>query len=131
MERHAPHIVSHYIIYGFFILGLLTALAFRAILVVQHMEPGWVRPLWYFAVGGNFLFFLYRSMITRKRRRAVRSFGLVEKLKSDAPLKHEDREVLVYLLDSIRLSKENVNYVIISLFSVLAIGLDVMLMYVR
>jgi hypothetical protein len=131
MERHGPHVVSHYIIYGFFVLGLLTALAFRAILVVQHMEPGWVRPLWYFGVAGNFLFFLYRFMITRKRRRAVERFGLVEKLKGNAPLGHEDREALAYVLDSIRISKENVNYVIISLFSVLAIGLDVMLMYVR
>jgi hypothetical protein len=62
MERRAPHTVPHYIIYGFFVLGLLTA--------------------------------------------------------------------LVYLLDSIRISKENVNYVIISLFSVLAIVADMVLMHV-
>jgi hypothetical protein len=129
MERRAPHTVPHYIIYGFFALGLLTALAFRAILVVQHLEPGWVRPLWYFAVGGNFLFFFYRFMITRKRRRAAEGLGLVEKLKGSAPLAPDDREVLLYLLDSIRVSKENMNYVIISLFSILAILADLVLMH--
>jgi hypothetical protein len=129
MERRAPHTVPHYIIYGFFGLGLLTALAFRAILVVQHLEPGWVRPLWYFAVGGNFFFFLFRSHITRKRKRAVESFRLIEKLEADACLEDEDREVAIYLLNSIRVSKENMNYVIISLFSILAILADLVLMH--
>jgi hypothetical protein len=81
-------------------------------------------------VGGNFLFFLYRFMITRKRRRAGEGFGLIEKLRSGAPLAHEGRKVLVYLLDSIRISKESVNYVIISLFSILAVVADLVLMHV-
>jgi hypothetical protein len=68
-------------------------------------------------------------MITRKRRRAAEGLGLVEKLKGSAPLAPDDREVLLYLLDSIRVSKENMNYVIISLFSILAILADLVLMH--
>lgn len=129
MARNKPHILPPYIIYGFFILGLLTAIAFRALIVVQHMEPGWVRPLWYFAVGGNFLFFLYRYIITSRRKRAVDRYMLIQKIKSGAALDDEDREVIAYLLSSIKLSLENVNYCVIFVFSVIAIAADIILTY--
>lgn len=127
MEHSQPHIVPKYIIYGFFILGLVSAIAFRAIIVFQHLEPSWVRPVWYVGAVGYFFFFIYRYKITKKRKRAIEEFQLIEKLKSDACLTEDDREVILYLLRSIKFSPEDINYAIIFMLSIIAIIADLFL----
>ena len=93
MENSRPHIVPKYVVYSFFLLGLVSAIAFRAIIVLQHLEPSWVRPVWYIGTAGYVLFFLYRYRITRKRKNAVEDFQLIEKIRANACLQDEDREV--------------------------------------
>ncbi len=114
-------------IYAAFGLGLLTAIAIRAIIVLNHIAPSWVRPVWYFAVIGNFFFFYYRFKISQKRRRAVDEYQLIKKIQTNPHIQKEDRDVLVYLLFSIRRSLENINYLIIFLFSIVAIAIDLIL----
>ncbi|MFA5802139.1 MAG: hypothetical protein WC911_06635 [Thermoleophilia bacterium] len=113
-----------YRIYGAFVLGLSTAIALRAIIVLEHVQPDWVRPVWYFAVLGNFIFFYYRYQITEKRKRAIRDHKIMEKLAQKEALSDSDREVLVYLLNSITKSPEHLNYLIIFVFSLVAIAID-------
>lgn len=131
MDHIRPHIVPKYIIYGFFILGLVSAVAFRAIIVLQHLEPSWVRPVWYIGAVGYFFFFLYRYAITKKRKKAIEDFRLIEKIKANACLLEDDREVVLYLLSSIRSSLEDVNYAVIFLLSVMAIAADLFLSYLK
>ena len=76
---------------------------------------------------GYFIFFLYRYRITRKRKKAVADFQLIEKIRANACLQDEDREVLLYLLSSIKLSMEGLNYAIIFVLSVLAVMADLVL----
>jgi hypothetical protein len=127
MENHKPHIVPKYVIYAFFVLGLVSAIAFRGIIIFQHLEPTWVRPVWYIGTIGYFFFFLYRYMITKKRKHAIESYRLIEKLKANACLEEQDREVVLYLLSSIRFSLEDINYALIFILSVLAIVADITL----
>ena len=127
MERQKPHTVPKYIMYMFFILGLVSAVAFRGIIVFQHVEPSWVRPVWYIGTIGYFIFFLYRYMISKKRKYAIETFQLIEKLKANACLEDEDREVVLYLLSSIKYSLEDINYALIFVLSVLAVGADLVL----
>ena len=127
MEQNKIHIVPKYIMYSFFILGLLSAIAFRSIIIFQGIEPLWVRPVWYIGTVGYFLFFLYRYNISIKRKKAVEKFQLIEKLETNACLTEKDREVVLYLLSSIKFSLEDINYAIIFLLSVLAVIADVML----
>lgn len=119
------------VIYGFFAVGLLSAIAFRAIIVIQHLEPAWVRPVWYIGTGGYFFFFLYRYRISRKRKRAVADFRLIEKIEANACLLDEDREAVLYLLRSIKSSMEDLNYAIIFLLSVIAVAADLVLTFAR
>ena len=116
-----------YVVYSFFFIGIVSAIAFRAIIVLQHLEPSWVRPVWYIGTAGYVLFFLYRYRITRKRKKAVEDFQLIEKIRTNACLQDEDREVLLYLLSSIRLSLEDINYAIIFVLSVIAVAADLVL----
>lgn len=127
MKHNKPHIVPKYIIYTFFTVGLVSAIAFRAIIVIQKLEPEWVRAVWYTGTMGYVLFFLYRYKITKKRKRAIEDFQLIEKLKTDACLTDEDREVVLYLLSSIKASMEDLNYALIFLLSIIAIAADLLL----
>jgi hypothetical protein len=131
MDNNRPHIVPKYVVYVFFLLGLASAIAFRAIIIFQHLEPSWVRPVWYIGTAGYFLFFLYRYWITRKRKKAIEEFQLIEKIRASACLKDEDRDVLLYLLSSIRLSLEDINYAIIFVLSVLAVAADLYLSAIK
>lgn len=125
--ENKPDLVPKYVVYSFFLLGLFSAIAFRAIIIFQHLEPSWVRPVWYSGTAGYFLFFFYRYRITRKRKKAVEDFKLIEKIRTNACLQDQDREVLVYLLSSIKLSMEDLNYAIIFALSVLAVAADLVL----
>lgn len=120
---------SKFIIYGAFTLGLATAIAVRAIIVLDHLHPSWVRPVWYFAVLGNFVFFFYRYRVTEKRKKAIHRHRLLEKLSTQQVLSDDDRDVLIYLLTSLKKSPENLNYLIIVAFSILAIAIDVFFTY--
>ncbi|MEW6107949.1 MAG: hypothetical protein AB1632_02100 [Nitrospirota bacterium] len=131
MKNNKPHLVPRYIIYGFFIVGLISAVAFRSIIVFQHLEPGWVRPVWYAGVIGYLVFFLYRYMIAKKRKRAIEHFRLIEKMEANACLTDEDREIVLYLLSSIKLSLEDINYAIIFLLSIIAVIADLFLSSMR
>lgn len=130
MNVKPPEISSRYVIYGAMGLGLVTAIAVRALIILSHVEPDWVRPVWYFAVLGNFVFFYYRYKITDKRKKAVRNHKLIEKISDQKPLSAGDREVLLYLLNSIKKSPEHINYLIIFVFSLLAIAIDLVIVYV-
>lgn len=110
-------------------LGLTTSIAFRLLIIFNHIEPTWVRPVWYFGVLGNFVFFYYRFKVTKKRKRAVREHHLIEKIKAGTDLNERERGSLVYLLESVDRSPESLNYLIISIFSVLAIMLDLAMSY--
>ncbi len=130
METQRPHIVPKYVTYGFFLIGLFSAIAFRAIIVLQRMEPNWVRPVWYLGVVGYILFFFYRFGITKKRKKAISDYALIEKVESKT-LSDEDRKVLLYLLSSIKVSLEDMNYALIFFLSIVAIAADIILGLVK
>ena len=129
MEKEKLVIAPAYKIYGFFVFGLATAIAFRALIILDHVQPTWVRPVWYFGVLGNFVFFFYRFRVSGRRKRAVAEYQLIEKIQSGEVLSSMDREVIIYILRSIKLSPENINYLIIFLFSLIAIALDLALSF--
>ncbi len=122
-----PKIVPKPVIITFFLLGLLSSLAFRAIILFQKFNPNWVRPVWYFGVIGYMLFFMYRYRISSRRKRTIRQTNIIEKLGAGQTLSAEDREAALYLLNSIHKSPEDWNYMAIFVLSVAAIALDVLL----
>jgi hypothetical protein len=108
-------------------VGLASSLAFRAIIVAEHVAPGWVRPLWYAAVLLNAAFFAYRYWVSRRRVRAVIDGDLDRRLAAGEPLTEADRRQIAAILYSIRISPERFNYLVIFLLSALAIGADLWL----
>ena len=121
---NTPKIVPKPIIITFFILGLLSSIAFRALILFQKVNPAWVRPVWYFGVIGYMCFFMYRYRISQRRKRTIAETNIIEKLRSGTVLSAEDREATLYLVSSIRKSPEDWNYLAIFVLSIVAIALD-------
>lgn len=126
-----PHTVPGYISFSFFLLGIVSAIAFRIIIVFQRIEPEWVRPVWYIGVLGYIGFFMYRYAIARKRKKVIRDFELIEKVRANACLSEEEREVVTYLLSSLKKSHEDTNYLIIFLLSIISILVDLALSFYK
>jgi hypothetical protein len=122
-----PKIVPKPVIIGFFLLGLLSSVAFRAIILFQKFSPSWVRPIWYFGVIGYMIFFIYRYTISLRRKRTITNSNIIEKLKGGGPLSDDDREAALYLLSSVQKSREDWNYLAIFVLSIAAIALDLLL----
>jgi len=119
-----PKIVPKPVIVGAFVIGLLSSVAFRAIILLQKYNPGWVRPVWYFGVLGYMLFFIYRYSISHRRKRAIEQSGIIEKIRTGETLSTDDRDAALYLLNSVRKSQEDWNYLAIFVLSIVAIALD-------
>jgi len=119
-----PKIVPNSVIIGAFVIGLLSSVAFRAIILLQKYSPGWVRPVWYFGVLGYMLFFIYRYHISHRRKRAIEQTNIIEKIRTGETLSADDREAALYLLNSVRKSPEDWNYLAIFVLSIVAIALD-------
>ena len=127
MNNHPPHTVPPYVINLFFIIGLVSALSFRVLIVFSHVKTEFFRPVWYFGIIGYVFFFLYRYIISEKRKKAIHDYDLIPKLQKNLCLTEEDREVVVYLLSSLKKSRENINYLFIFGLSLVAIVTDIML----
>jgi len=126
MNEH-PHTLPPSVIYLFMAIGLLSAVAFRLLTIVNTFRPELVRPIWYVGVIGYIFFFAYRYYITEKRKKAIRANRLLEKIRGTDDIDPEDRELIAYVLASIAKSKEHVNYLFIFLLSILAIVADIIL----
>lgn len=122
-----PKFIPKPVIIGFFLLGVLSSVAFRAVIILQKIAPAWVRPVWYFGALGYLTFFLYRYFISTRRKNTIRQTGIIEKLQAGAVLSAEDRAAALYLLNSIRKSPEDWNYLIIFALSIVTIAVDLLL----
>ncbi|MFH1020989.1 MAG: hypothetical protein V1782_10340 [Pseudomonadota bacterium] len=122
-----PKTVPPFVIYLFLVIGLLSAVAFRLLTIINTFSPALLRPVWYFGVFGYIFFFAYRYHISEKRKTAIRANRLLEKIQSPGEISGEDRALIAYVLSSIIKSKENLNYLFIFILSIVAVGVDILL----
>lgn len=124
---NVPRIIPEPVILGFFLLGVLSSVAFRLIIIFQKVKPGWVRPTWYFGVLGYMAFFIYRYYISWRRKRVIVRADIIDKLRRAKPISDDDRQAALYLLSSIQKSPEDWNHLAIFILSAVAIAIDLLL----
>ncbi len=122
-----PKTVPPFVIYLFLVIGLLSAVAFRLLTIINTFSPSLLRPVWYFGVIGYIFFFAYRYHISEKRKNAIRANRLLEKIQGRGDISSEDRALIAYVLSSIIKSKENLNYLFIFVLSIAAVAVDILL----
>lgn len=122
-----PKRVSPWVIWGYFVMGLLSVVFFRIIPIANYVDPLLGRLSWYGAVIFSMIFFGRRGKISRRRLRLVRGRELVEKIENRKSLSEEDYEILSYILWSNQASKEWANYLAIFILSLLALVVAILL----
>lgn len=122
-----PKTVPSFVVYLFLVIGLLSAVAFRLVTIINTFYPSLLRPVWYFGVIGYIFFFAYRYHISKKRKNTIRANQLLEKIQGGRDITSEDRALIAYVLSSIIKSKENLNYLFIFILSIIAVGVDILL----
>ena len=111
----------------YFWVGLVSALLLRLVIIADHYGDVYARVLWYLGVLGYLWFFAHRYHIGKRRYGVIRDLGLLEKIERREALTEEDFEGLNYVMWSLSVSKERLNYLVIFTFSVIAIVLSLAL----
>lgn len=70
------------------------------------------------------MFFIDSYYISHRRKRAIEQSNIIEKIRAGETLSTDDRDAALYLLNSVRKSQEDWNYLAIFVLSIIAIVLD-------
>ena len=104
-----------------FWVGIIATLAYRIIVVLNHYSTLWVEIAWYIGTIGFIWYFAHRYRVENNREKLIEEKELGHKIKNNIDLSTEDREALVYILRGLRSSKARWNYIVIFVFSIIAL----------
>ena len=102
-------------------VGLISALLLRLVIIADHYGDFYARVLWYLGVVGYLWFFGHRYHIAKRRFNVIREMDILAKVQNRECLTERDFEGLNYVLWSLSVSKERLNYLVIFVFSLIAI----------
>ena len=104
----------------FFIVGVIAAIAIRAVTFLMQLNPIYGKISWYIGVSGFFIFFIYKFRILQSRSRQIKQQNILEKIEKKELL-DEDCSLVSTILCSITSKKERINYIFIFGLSALAL----------
>ena len=113
--------MSNFYRFLIFAIGVIATLAYRIIVVLNHINPTWVDIAWYIGTIGFILHFAYRWYIENKRDKLIEKLDLADKVSKHKKLSKEDSEAVVYVLKGIETSYAKWNYIVIFISSALAL----------
>ena len=111
----------------YFWVGLISALSLRLVIIADHYGDIYARVMWYMGILGYLWFFAHRYHIGKRRYGVIKDLDLHDKIDRREPLTEEDFEGLNYIMRSLSVSKERLNYLVIFAFSIIAIVLSLAL----
>ena len=97
----------------YFWVGLVSAIALRAIIIADYYNGYVARMLFYLGVIGYMAFFAHRYRIAKRRANVLNKLELLEKIENHERLTKKDIDGLKYIIWSLSVSKERLNYLII------------------
>ncbi|MDW7732583.1 MAG: hypothetical protein SCH66_09180 [Methanolobus sp.] len=127
LMNHIPQGYSLRRIQFYFWVGLVSAILLRLIIIADYYNGIMAKALFYLGVMGYLVFFAHRYHIATRRVGVLRNLELLKKVEEKRPLSDQDYEGLEYIMWSLSVSKERLNYLVIFAFSILAIAGSLML----
>lgn len=112
---------NSYISWFFFIVGLVAAVAIRAVTFLLHLNPLYGKISWYIGVIGFVIFFVYKFYIMQSRAKLIGQHNLVEKINRGQPLSEQDYSLISVILCALSSKKEQINYLFIFVLSAVAL----------
>ena len=117
-------VLPRWTIYLFLWIGLMAGIAVRSLMLLNRVNPVAAIWVWRFAMFSYTVFFGYRYIITRRRRRIIVNHSLLARIGEAEDISPTTREATLYILRSITRSKELFNYAFICVLSIVALLLD-------
>ena len=104
-----------------FWVGVVATFAYRIIVILNNYSAAWVEIAWYVGTIGFIWYFAHRYRVENKRDNLVENQRLAYKIEQGQKLSIQDRNALVYILKGLKSSRAKWNYIVIFLFSSLAL----------
>lgn len=120
-------VLPRWTIHLFLWIGLLAGIAVRSLTILSRVDAELSVGVWRFAMISYTVFFGYRYVITKRRRRIIARHELIEEIQAATDLDPLKQQALTYILRSITRSKELFNYAFICILSLIALTIDFIL----
>lgn len=114
----------------FFWSGIAATVFYRAIIILNHVHGPWSLIAWYAGTIGFVIYFAHRYQVTEIRSKLISERQLQDKI-NRSNLAEDDRTAMIYVLGTLRSSKERWNYIAIFVTSALAIIIGMYLDFIR
>jgi hypothetical protein len=103
-----------------FWLGIIATIAYRIIIILNEVNALSVKIAWYIGTIGFMWYFAHRYRVQEYRGKIIRERKLMEKVCNNQ-LDNEDCDALKYVLKSLQSTKAKWNYIVIFVFSAIAL----------
>lgn len=115
----------------YFWIGVIATIAYRIIVVLNNYNPIWVQIAWYIGTVGFIIYFIHRYQISELRQQLIIDHQLAAKIEREQKLSLDDRKALLYILKTLRSTREKWNYIVIFASSVIALIIGIWLDFLR
>lgn len=115
----------------FFIIGIISAVSIRTAAFLMHLNPVYAKISWYVGVGGFFVFFVYKFLVSQRNTGMIKQQHILEKLDTKQQLSIDDYSLIYRILCSLTSKKERINYLFIFALSAIALTIAVYLDFFR
>jgi hypothetical protein len=105
----------------YFWTGIIATLAYRIIIVLNEVDPLWVKISWYVGTIGFIIYFIHRYEISEKRAQLISDLHLDDKLQKVQELSKDEKDAIGYILGTLKSTKEKWNYIFIFVASAIAL----------
>lgn len=126
-----PKIHSNLIRMLFFFAGIISTLAYRAIVIVNNYSHTWAQTLWYIGTIGFIIYFIHRYQISQNRARLINAYKLDEKIEKVDGLNADEKYAMEYIFKTLKSSKEKWNSIFIFASSTIALILGIYLDFIK
>ncbi|PIZ99566.1 MAG: hypothetical protein COX77_01090 [Candidatus Komeilibacteria bacterium CG_4_10_14_0_2_um_filter_37_10] len=104
-----------------FVVGVVSTIAYRSIVVFNHYNPLLVEITWYIGTIGFVWYFAHRWSIENKRDAIITQLNLTEKIQRGSVLNQNEKDNLIYVLSGLQTSLAKWNYIAIFVLSGLSV----------
>jgi len=111
--------------------GIIATIAYRIIIVLNNLGQVWVQVSWYIGTIGFIIYFIHRYQVARHRRAVINNYELTAKIANLKEMSDIDKQALTYVLNSVEVSKEKWNDIVIFVTSGLALAAGIYLDFLR
>ncbi|MBT4857303.1 hypothetical protein HON52_03935 [Candidatus Uhrbacteria bacterium] len=111
----------------YFWIGILAAVAYRAIIVLNFFEPIWVKVAWYVGTIGFIFYFWSRYRVVKQFSKLIHEQKLVSAVKKAGNITTDQKQALSHIIETLRTTKAQLNYEIIFVLSIVALVIGVVL----